>query len=82
MTFTVKRITLALVVALSTFATQALAQDKVKDKENEPAKSGAAPAVDLFPKGYLNHQGLSAAIKKVADANPGRVKARSIAKSG
>ena len=70
-----KLITIAL--ALSALANQVLGQDKDK----EPSKANA-PAVELFPKGYLNHQALSAAIKKVADAKPDRVKVRSIAKSG
>ena len=74
---TLKIITIAL--AFSAFASQALGQDKDKDKE--PAKPASA-AVELFPKGYLNHQALSAAIQKVAAAKPDRVKLRSIAKSG
>ena len=42
----------------------------------------SASASEPFPAGYLDHDGLTAAIKRVAEAHPENVRVRSLAKTG
>jgi hypothetical protein len=54
-----------------------LAQDP---KSSPEAASTSAP--EPFPAGYLDHEGLTAAIRRLAEAHPETVRVRSLAKTG
>lgn len=56
---------------------QAMAQEKPLNGESLKGNGKS-----LFPAGYLDHKGLSAALRKVVDSNPERVKLSSLATSG
>jgi murein tripeptide amidase MpaA len=50
-------------------------------QDDKPGGSRRDSGVALFPSGYLGHDALSAALKKVAEAHPDAVRLRSLARS-
>src|SRR5258708_7648988 len=68
---------LSAIAALLVGTTWLLAQDPKPSPE-----AAAASAPEPFPAGYLDHDGLTAAIIRVAETHPETVRVRSLAKTG
>src|SRR4051794_6359725 len=51
-------------------------------QETKPPADGGEPPPSLFPTGYLDHERLGAALKRLAAEDPKTIRVRSLAKTG